>query len=59
MGSIAPGKCADMIVTARNPLDDLSALADVELVMARGRLYEHPKVKKIEKVEREMGKFVR
>ena len=58
-GSIEPGKCADMIVTARNPLDDLSALADVELVMARGRLYEHPKVKKIEKVEREMGKFVR
>ena len=58
-GSIEQGKCADMIVTARNPLDDLSALADVELVMARGRLYEHPKVKKIEKVEREMGKFVR
>ena len=58
-GSIEPGKCADMIVTAKNPLDDLSALADVELVMARGRLYEHPKVKKIEKVEREMGKFVR
>lgn len=58
-GSIEPGKCADMIVTAKNPLDDLSALADVELVIARGRLYEHPKVKKIEKVEREMGKFVR
>ena len=58
-GSIEPGKCADMIVTAKNPLDDLSALADVELVMARGRLYEHPKVKKIEKVEREMGKCVR
>ena len=58
-GSIEPGKCADMIVTAKNPLDDLSALADVELVMARGRLYEHPKVKKIEKVEREMGRFVR
>ena len=58
-GSIEPGKCADMIVTARNPLDDLSALADVELVMARGRLYEHLKVKKIEKVEREMGRFVR
>ena len=58
-GSIEPGKCADMIVTAKNPLDDLSALADVELVMARGRLYEHPTVKKIEKVEREMGKFVR
>ena len=48
-----------MIVTAKNPLDDLSALADVELVMARGRLYEHLKVKKIEKVEREMGRFVR
>ena len=58
-GSIEQGKCADMIVTAKNPLDDLSALADVELVMARGRLYEHPKVKKIEKVEREMGRFVR
>ena len=37
-GTVAAGKCADLIVTAENPLDDLRALRHVEQVMACGRL---------------------
>lgn len=57
-GSIEVGKCADLIVTKDNPLDDLKALKNIDLVMARGRLYEHPTVKKNEKVDPEMEKFL-
>ena len=58
-GTIETGKAADMIVTAGNPLDDLAVLKDVCMVMARGRLIKDPKVKKIEAVETEMGKFLK
>ena len=44
-GSVEAGKCADLIVTKNNPLDDLRALRNVDLVMARGRLYNNPKFK--------------
>lgn len=57
-GTIAPGKCADLIVTADNPLDDLRALREVRMVFARGTLLREPKVKKYENVERELDKFL-
>ena len=57
-GSIEPGKCADLIVTRANPLEDLKALRHMDLVMARGNLIRAPKVKKIEKAERELDKFL-
>ena len=57
-GSIEPGKCADFIVTKRNPLDDLQALRHLEMVVARGRQYDQPKVKKMPQVERELDKFL-
>lgn len=57
-GSIEPGKCADMIVTRENPLEDLRALRNVELVIARGRLIKEPKVKKYKEVEQELDKFI-
>lgn len=44
-GTIAEGFDADILVTAKNPLDDLSALASPKLVMARGVLIENPQVK--------------
>ncbi len=57
-GSIEPGKCADMIVTSMNPLDDLEALRNLDMVIARGRLYKDPKVKKMPAVEAELDKYI-
>lgn len=57
-GSIEKGKCADMIVTTENPLDDLRALRHVDTVIARGKIYNNPKVKVNKKIERELDKFL-
>lgn len=45
-GTVAAGFDADLIVTRGNPLDDLSALARVTHVMARGSLIDRPRVKR-------------
>lgn len=50
-GSVEPGKDADLIVTEKNPLEDLAALRDITMVMARGSLTEHPVVQKNKKME--------
>lgn len=57
-GTVEPGKCADLIVTDANPIDDLKTLRNVKMVMARGHLIREPKVKKYENVERELDKFL-
>lgn len=57
-GTVEAGKCADLIVTDGNPLEDLTTLRDVKMVMARGNLIRDPKVKKYENVERELDKFI-
>ena len=57
-GTITPGKCADMIVTAENPLEDLRALRNVDMVIARGNKIDHPKVKVNEIVAAELDKFL-
>lgn len=57
-GTISKGKCADMIVTKENPLDDLRALRNVRMVVARGKVIDHPKLKRKEQVERELDKFL-
>ena len=56
-GSVEAGKCADLIVTKNNPLDDLRALRNVDLVMAHGRLYNNPKFKTKNIVTKELDKF--
>jgi hypothetical protein len=40
LGTIAPGKRADVLLLRRNPLDDISALRDIERVVADGRVFE-------------------
>lgn len=50
-GSIAVGKAADMFVVRENPLQDLCALRTPEMVIARGRMIEHPKVKHNAKID--------
>lgn len=57
-GSIEKGKAADLIVTAENPLEDLRALRNLELVVARGNVIEHPVIKKRKQVESELDKFL-
>ena len=57
-GSIEKGKCADMIVTKGNPLDNLEALRHVDMVIVRGRLIDKPQVKINSLVERELDKFL-
>ena len=52
------GKCADMIVTKDNPLDRLEALRHVDMVIARGRVIDSPKIKVNSLVERELDKFL-
>jgi hypothetical protein len=39
LGSLEPGKLADLIVVRGNPLTDLRAAANVEVVMKNGRAY--------------------
>ena len=58
LGSIAPGKCADLIVTAANPLDDLKALRNVSMVVARGEIVDISGLKKYPAVEHELNKFL-
>lgn len=57
-GSIEKGKFADLIVTAKNPLEDLKALRNLEMVVAKGKVIEHPTIKKRKNVEAELDKFL-
>ena len=57
-GTVEPGKCADLIVTKENPLDDLRALRHVGMVMARGRLVQNPTVKHNARVEAELDRYL-
>lgn len=38
LGTVEPGKLADLILVDRNPLDDITALAEVSWVMQAGRV---------------------
>ncbi len=42
LGSLEPGKIADLIVLARNPLDDMRALAQVNWVVQDGKIVKQP-----------------
>lgn len=57
-GSITKGKCADMIVTEENPLEDLRTLRRVEMVVMKGKVINQPKVKVKKRVESELDKFI-
>lgn len=57
-GSIEAGKAADLIVVDQNPLDNLEALRDVRMVMARGALDEQPRVKHMAELDAELDGFL-
>ena len=41
LGSVEEGKIADLLVLPRNPLDDITAYKQIELVMQNGRVQDH------------------
>jgi imidazolonepropionase-like amidohydrolase len=43
VGSIKPGKFADLVGVSRDPLQDISVLENIEFVMKDGVVYKHPK----------------
>ncbi|PYX19606.1 MAG: Xaa-Pro dipeptidase, partial [Acidobacteria bacterium] len=43
VGSIKPGKYADVIAVAGDPLKDVSVLENVDFVMKDGTVYKQPK----------------
>ena len=57
-GTLESGKCADMIVVEKNPLEDIRALRNVDMVVSQGKVLRSPKVKKKQIVETELDKFL-
>ena len=50
-GSLVPGKSADFIVMRRNPLEDLTALRQLEMVVCRGRVIKKPAPKRKKEID--------
>ncbi len=57
-GSLRVGKCADMLVLRSNPLESLGTLRNPAMVIRAGKIYKNPKVKKVEKIEQELDKYL-
>lgn len=57
-GTIEPGKCADMIVVKGNPLEDLTVLRNVSMVIARGKIIFRPKHKKMKDIDAVLDRYM-
>lgn len=57
-GTVEKGKCADLIVTKKDPLKDLRSLRNIDMVVTKGKVIEHPQVKIRKRVEEELDKFI-
>lgn len=57
-GSIEADKQADLIVCSDNPLQNLSALRELDMVVKGGYRIDKPQIKKMDEVERELDKFL-
>ena len=55
-GSIEEGKCADILISSTNPLDDFRALSQPYAVVARGKVFLNPQIKKYPKCDEELDK---
>lgn len=57
-GSIEADKQADLIVCTNDPLRNLSALRELDMVVKGGYRIDKPQIKKMDEVERELDKFL-
>lgn len=44
LGTVAPGKLADLLVLNANPLDDIRSSTRIETVVIKGRVYDRAKL---------------
>ena len=57
-GSIEVGKSADMIVLSCNPLEDLEALRQLDMVIMHGVVHDHPRPKHLPKLDIELDNML-
>jgi imidazolonepropionase-like amidohydrolase/Tol biopolymer transport system component len=57
LGSIEPGKLADLVILNANPLDDLRNSRELEYVMMNGRLYASDSLDEVWPRQRQAGPF--
>ncbi|HUM84150.1 MAG TPA: amidohydrolase family protein [Lachnospiraceae bacterium] len=57
-GKVECGKCADLIVTNGNPVDDLKALRQVTMVMAAGNLIRTPHVRHLDDLDDALDEYL-
>ncbi len=58
IGSIEVGKQADMFMIKKDPLQDLRALKDVDMVITKGKVYTDCNIKKNLEIENELDKLL-